>query len=136
MIEKNHENYIKERYSLWLNAFVHTVLRVSAGRLHSSKKRRHTVIALRTTNPLETPFFAYLFATLQICGKGLQGGWSYASAKRRLHDDCVRALPPPEKVVRWGSLAALGLAFFRRLPRVHSCWTHFTTIKKKRQLAL
>ena len=37
-----------------------------------------------------------------------------------------RALPPPEKVVRWGSLAALGLAFFRRLPRKHSCWTHFT----------
>jgi hypothetical protein len=42
-----------------------------------------------------------------------------------------RALPPPEKVVRWGSLAALGLAFFRRLPRVHSCWTHFTRTTPK-----
>ena len=42
-----------------------------------------------------------------------------------------RALPPPEKVVRWGSLAALGLAFFRRLPRKHSCWTHFTRTTPK-----
>jgi hypothetical protein len=42
-----------------------------------------------------------------------------------------RALPPPEKVVRWGSLAALGLAFFRRLPREHSCWTHFTRTTPK-----
>ncbi len=117
---------IKQGFPLWLDAFGGALWRRFGWTPTHRQKRGPHRLALRATTPFETPVLPLIFASLQLGGNLASNGVVASIAST-----VWRALPPPEKVVRWGSLAALGLAFFRRRPREHSCWTHFTRTTPK-----
>ena len=108
----------------WTPLLHGTVVAGPAGRrtLQPQGQKKAHRLALRATTPFETPllakYFSRRFALVEYLESWLQRGWSRVRQKDAYRKTVCGATPPKPKIARWGSLAALGLAFWFGSPRL------------------